>query len=132
MVFSLNLNLLLLLLSFSPLLLREYKTSVRIMEAAEFEVPQFRSRAIFIGNRLNLNNPYPRPILNKENYLAIEDIIDDLKNHPRDPSINHEWTNHSKNFENRISAVEPGDSLYSNIKDAYKRQYYCNNYIFYW
>ena len=100
-----------------------YKTSVRIMEAAEFEVPQFRSRAIFIGNRLNLNNPYPRPILNKENYLAIEDIIDDLKNHPRDPSINHEWTNHSKNFENRISAVEPGNSLYSNFKDAYKRQY---------
>ena len=37
-------------------------------------------------------------ILNKENYLAIEDIIDDLKNHPRDPSINHEWTNHSKNL----------------------------------
>ena len=37
-----------------------YKTSVRIMEAAEVEVPQFRSRARFIGNRLNLNNPYPR------------------------------------------------------------------------
>ena len=34
-------------------------TSVRILEAADFGVPQLRSRAIFIGNRHNLKNPYP-------------------------------------------------------------------------
>jgi DNA (cytosine-5)-methyltransferase 1 len=100
-----------------------YKTSVRILEAAEFNVPQFRTRAIFIGNRINKKNPYPKPILNKDNFLKIEDFLRDLENHPRDPSINHEWTNHSKQFEERISKVKPGQSLYEKFKDAYKRQY---------
>ena len=100
-----------------------YKTSVRILEAAEFNVPQFRTRAIFIGNRIGTKNPYPKPILDRDSYLKIEDFLKDLENHPRDPLINHEWTNHSKEFEKRISMVAPGESLYSNFKDAYKRQY---------
>ena len=100
-----------------------YETSIRILEAAEFTVPQFRTRAIFIGNRVGLSNPYPKKILNKEEYIPIEDAINDLVDHPRDPSINHEWTNHSKKFEQRISRVKPGDSLYATFKDAYKRQY---------
>jgi len=98
-------------------------TSVRILESANFEVPQMRTRAIFIGNRLGKKNPYPKIINTKENYLNIEDYIDDLKNHPRDPSINHEWTKHSKKFEKRISKVKPGQSLYEGFRDAYKRQY---------
>ena len=68
-------------------------------------------------------NPYPKIINTKENYLNIEDYIDDLKNHPRDPSINHEWTKHSEKFEKRISKVKPGQSLYEGFRDAYKRQY---------
>ena len=100
-----------------------YSTSVRILEAAEFEVPQFRSRAIFIGNRINVKNPYPKPILTKNNYIPIENAINDLLEHKRDRSINHEWTDHSKEFEKRISKVKPGSSLYEKFKDAYKRQY---------
>ena len=98
-------------------------TSVRILESANFEVPQMRTRAIFIGNRLGKKNPYPKIINTKKNYLNIEDYIDDLKNHPRDPSINHEWTKHSEKFEKRISKVKPGQSLYEGFRDAYKRQY---------
>ena len=98
-------------------------TSVRILESANFEVPQMRTRAIFIGNRIDKKNPYPKIINSKEDYLKIEDFIDDLKNHPRDPKINHEWTDHSKKFEKRISKVKPGQSLYEGFRDAYKRQY---------
>ena len=98
-------------------------TSVRILESANFEVPQMRSRAIFIGNRLNVKNPYPEIICDKDNYLKIEDYIDDLKKHPRDPKTNHEWTDHSKKFEKRISKIKPGQSLYEGFRDAYKRQY---------
>jgi len=97
--------------------------SVRILEAATFGVPQLRTRAVFIGNKFDSNNPYPKSQFNKEAYKSIESAMDDLKNLPRDPSINHEWTNHSKKFEERIAKVLPGDSLYKTFRDAYKRQY---------
>ena len=97
--------------------------SIRILESANFEVPQFRARAIFIGNKINCKNPYPKIINTEENYLKIEDYIKDLINKERDPSINHEWTKHSKKFEKRISKVNPGYSLYDTFRDAYKRQH---------
>lgn len=100
-----------------------YKMSVRILEAATFGAPQLRTRAVFIGNRFDLKNPYPKEQYNKETYKSIESAIDDLKDHPRDASINHEWTAHSKKFEERISKVPPGGSLYETFRDAYKRQY---------
>jgi len=96
--------------------------SVRILEAAKYGVPQYRSRAIFIGNRFGMKNPYPKEILADSQYKPIESAIMDLKNHPRDPRINHEWTEHSKEYEKRIAKVKPGDSLYDTFRDAFKRQ----------
>ncbi len=97
--------------------------SVRILEAATFGVPQLRTRAVFIANRLGLKNPYPKELYDNQNYKSIETTIDDLSGLERDPSINHEWTNHSKKFEARISKVGPGESLYETFRDAFKRQH---------
>jgi len=97
--------------------------SVEILEAADYGVAQLRPRAIFIANRFGMKNPYPKPQLKPQGYITIEEAIDDLKNRPRDPSINHEWTRHSKEFEERISKVPPGGSLYKHFLDAFKRQY---------
>lgn len=97
--------------------------SVRILEAAKFGVPQLRTRAIFVGNRFGLSNPYPNNILDKKNYVPIEIAISDLKNLPRMPEINHEWTQHSKSYEKRLAKVPPGSSLYPTYRDAFKRQY---------
>ncbi|MFC4292594.1 DNA cytosine methyltransferase [Sphingorhabdus arenilitoris] len=99
------------------------ETSVRILEAAEYGVPQLRTRAIFVGNRLNVKNPYPKPTHSRDNYISINDAMDDLKNLPRDPATNHEWTNHSAAYEARISKVPAGGSLYETFRDAFKRQY---------
>jgi DNA (cytosine-5)-methyltransferase 1 len=98
-------------------------TSVRILEAATFGVPQLRTRAIFIGNRLGLKNPYPIEILKPIEYKTIKSAIDDLKSRPFNPEIGHWWTKHSEKMEKRISRVKPGDSLYDTYRDAYKRQY---------
>lgn len=97
--------------------------SARILEAATFGVPQLRTRAIFMANRLGLENPYPKEIFSKENYVSIENAIDDLKYTPRNSTINHEWTRHSEDFEQRISNVPHGGSLYETFRDAFKRQY---------
>ena len=97
--------------------------SVRILEAASFGVPQLRTRAIFIANRLGVENPYPQEIFDRKNYNTIESAIDDLKSVPKDPKINHVWTQHSPEFEARIAQIPHGGSLYETFRDAFKRQY---------
>ncbi len=97
--------------------------SVRILEAAEFGVPQLRTRAIFIANRLGRANPYPKAQVSKAHYRSIESAIEDLKDVPREPAINHEWTAHSAAFVERLRQVPPGGSLYPTFRDAWKRQY---------
>ena len=97
--------------------------TVRIIEAATLGVPQLRTRAIFIGNRFGLENPYPQEILASNKYVPIEAAISDLEKAPRNPENNHEWTKHSAKFEARIAAVPPGGSLYETFRDAFKRQY---------
>ena len=99
------------------------ETSVLILESAAYGVPQIRPRAIFIVNRLGMDNPYPRPQLEAANYRPIESAISDLPAYEPLPSINHEWTRHSKEFMERISKVPPGGSLYESFYDAFKRQY---------
>jgi DNA (cytosine-5)-methyltransferase 1 len=37
-----------------------YETDVRILNALDYGVPQIRKRAIFIGNRIGVANPFPR------------------------------------------------------------------------
>jgi DNA (cytosine-5)-methyltransferase 1 len=100
-----------------------YTLSVQILEAAAYGVPQLRPLTIIVGNRLGIPNPFPMPILNEHNFVPIEEAIDDLRDLPRTPEINHEWTRHSREMEERIAAVPPGGSLYPTYVDAWKRQY---------
>jgi DNA (cytosine-5)-methyltransferase 1 len=97
--------------------------SVSILESANYGVPQLRPRAIFIANRFGWTNPYPEPQLTQENYKPIESGLTDLPATERIAEINHEWTKHSKDMEERISKVPPGGSLYETFFDAWKRQY---------
>lgn len=97
--------------------------SVVILESAAYGVPQIRPRAIFIANRLELQNPYPKPQLQPEQYQPIESAICDLPEYTPIPEINHEWTRHSPEYMQRIEQVPPGGSLYETYLDAFKRQY---------
>ena len=97
--------------------------SISILESAEYGVAQLRPRAIFVGNRFDLPNPYPKPILTPDKYVPIENAIGDLKKSPRNPETNHEWTKHSEDMEKRLSKVLPGRSLYASYADANKRQH---------
>ena len=97
--------------------------SVAVLESADYGVPQLRPRAIFIANRFGWMNPYPKPQLARHQYRPIESALDGLPATEPRPEINHEWTKHSKDMEQRLSKVPPGGSLYETFFDAWKRQY---------
>ena len=97
--------------------------SALVLEAADYGVPQYRPRTIFIANRFGETNPYPAKLKKPDEYVTIEEAIDDLAAEPRNPKLNHDWTHHSPSMEKRIAAVEPGGSLYDSYTDAWKRQY---------
>ena len=100
-----------------------YTVSVAVLESAEYGVPQFRPRAIFIANRLGWKNPFPKPQLEPGHYAPIESALGGLPADRPVPEINHEWTRHSKDMEARLAQVPPGGSLYETFFDAWKRQY---------
>lgn len=51
----------------------------RILNAADYGVPQRRNRIIFIGYRKGLEAPkYPEPILSEDSHLTLTDAIGDL------------------------------------------------------
>lgn len=59
-----------------------YSTSVKVLLAADYGVPQLRKRAFFIGTRLNIDptNFFPEPTngITGQAYVSIEDAIFDL------------------------------------------------------
>jgi DNA (cytosine-5)-methyltransferase 1 len=97
--------------------------SVAILESADYGVPQIRPRAIFIANRFDLQNPYPKAQLLPHDYKPIESAISDLPAYTPIPEINHQWTRHSAAYTERIAKVPAGGSLYETFVDAFKRQY---------
>lgn len=53
----------------------------RILNAADYGVPQRRNRVIFIGYRRNLPAPtYPEPTVTSDHHLSLKDAIGDLIN----------------------------------------------------
>lgn len=51
----------------------------KILNAADYGVPQRRNRIIFIGYRKGLEEPqYPQPTVTPQNYLTLSDAIGDL------------------------------------------------------
>lgn len=57
-----------------------YKTlDVKVLNAADYGVPQKRRRVIFIGYREDVTKPsYPSPTVSSDKYITLEDAIGDL------------------------------------------------------
>jgi DNA (cytosine-5)-methyltransferase 1 len=92
-----------------------YKVSYKLYHAADYGVPQSRERVFIIGASHSLP-PFvpPAPTLSKEKWLTAKDAIDDLKNEPADPSINHIWSSARKSHEQgnrRLDAGKPGYTI---------------------
>lgn len=59
-----------------------YRLDIKVLNSADFGVPQVRKRVFFIGvpedNQIDIKELYPEPICSVENYVTIQDAISDL------------------------------------------------------
>ena len=65
-----------------------YKVNYKVLNAADYGVPQARERVIIIGNRLGIDNIFPSPTHSKnggeglQKHLSVKDAIEELSSIP--------------------------------------------------
>ncbi|WP_339216313.1 DNA cytosine methyltransferase [Ornithinibacillus sp. FSL M8-0202] len=102
-----------------------YKVNVKLLNAAEYGVPQARERVFIMGNRLDLENKFPEPthadfenstlleeelfLKNKKPFVTVKDAIGHLANvRTRDLPFEHE----GKMIFNHIASTNVSDKFY--------------------
>lgn len=99
-----------------------YDVSWKELNAADYEVAQSRKRIIFIGNRVNKDNVFPKPIItDPNNYITCGDVLSKYEEWDECPEKNHIFSKHSEEMKRRLAAVEVGKSLYPGYNDAWKK-----------
>lgn len=60
-----------------------YKTDWKVLNSADYGAPQIRQRVFFIGNRMDIDNYFPKPTHNSNNYMPVKKFLVDtpLPNH---------------------------------------------------
>ena len=86
-----------------------YDAECRVLNAADFGIPQFRRRILIIGNRLGLENKFPRPTHTE--YIPIKTKIESLpalRSGESSSIPNHVAMNHTVQMLEKMSFVQDG------------------------
>lgn len=106
-----------------------YNIGVRVLNAADYGVPQHRRRVIIIATRLDVPIIYPDPTHsthpdlsgNTRPWMTIGEAIHDLEDMPEDREWGHIFTRHSPGFLNRISKTPLNGHCGGRFRDGYRR-----------
>ena len=106
-----------------------YSVKMKLLNSANYGVPQKRERVIFIGTRndLNLDINYPTETHNRDGnngklkWVSVKEAIDDLKDLPQDESIQQIYTKHNEKFIEKIEKTPQGKSVNPKYTEAFFR-----------
>ncbi len=106
----------------------------RILNAADYGVPQRRNRIIFIGFKVGLTPPkYPEPTVSPDNYVTLKDAISDLiVNKATRKNVNHSLSQYQLDSingrtpdinGNTIKAKKPKNTELSKLTDIVSERF---------
>ncbi len=98
-----------------------YEINLTVLNSADYGVPQFRKRVIFIGNRIGKTNYHPKPLYDETNYVTLGQGIERFMEMDENIDINHIFPRHTEEMKKRLALVPEGKSLYKNYSDAWKK-----------
>ena len=98
-----------------------YEINLTVLNSADYGVPQFRKRVIFIGNKVGKINYHPKPMYDESAYVSLGQAIAPYMTMPEDSAINHVFSKHTEDMKKRLAAIPEGKSLYKNYSDAWKK-----------
>lgn len=107
-----------------------YKIKMKLLNSANYGVPQKRERVIFIGLRNDIDKEIVYPTethskneeLGKLKWVTVREAIDDLKELPEDKELLQQiYTKHSDKFTEKIKKTEIGSSVTKKYKEAFFR-----------
>jgi len=109
-----------------------YNVKFKLLNSANYGVPQKRQRVFFIGTKTQVDIKHPKPThsehgqksLNNASLLpwvTVRNAIDDLKDNEEDIGFNHILTSHNDEFLGKIKNTEIGKSVFGGYSDAFFR-----------
>jgi DNA (cytosine-5)-methyltransferase 1 len=110
-----------------------YQVKYKVLNAANYGVPQKRERIIFIGLRQDLTAPIIFPqethsaniydIFSQNKWVSVQEAIEDLAEHAESEDFSHIFTSHSPEFIEKIKQTPIGKSVFGGYSDAFFRAY---------
>lgn len=103
-----------------------YNVEMRLLNSADYGVPQRRERVIFIGIRKELSNnhtiSFPNPThKGPSEWKTVRQAIDDLKDIDENKDIQHIFTHHTDTFIEKVKKTKIGNSVYPKYKESFFR-----------
>lgn len=106
-----------------------YRVQSRLLNSADYGVPQRRKRIIFIGVRedTKLNIAFPIATHHKDGenglkkWVTVREAIDDLKDLPEDKAFAHILSKHQPSFVEKIKNTPIGKGVYKKYSEAFFR-----------
>ena len=106
-----------------------YRVEVRVLNSADFGVPQARKRVIVVASRLGVAIRFPAPTHAKDGttargvlpWVSVRHALQDLEDAPESDDLRHVFVRSSPEFLERIRRTLPGRSASLGYREPFRR-----------